>query len=430
MTAVLRLKQLNAFWQRRRRDGYVKVPIRILLLTFNRTLRAYVEELAQDELVGDPDCTVTTFGKWAQTALSRGSIKEPRDFLSSRADKSGFPPEFLVDEVDYVLGRFLPDDLDRYLDARREGRGSTPRMERTQRQRLLDDVVRPYLSWKRERGLFDWNDLAAELAVTKQVRPYHIVIVDEAQDFSGNQIRAIMNHVTEPHTITFILDTIQRIYPRGFASWRELGVTIPPGMSHRLSINYRNTKQIAAFAHALVSDLSPGDDGALPDLQACTRTGPLPRLLEGSFSAQMAQIVPEISQIVATSDDSVAILHPRGGGWFSTVKSALASHRLDYIDLTRVLDWPGGQERIALSTMHSAKGLEFDHVYIVGLNEQLTPIAADGEDETSEQNYRRLLAMSIGRARSSITISYKASEASKLIGFLEPSTYKREELQR
>jgi hypothetical protein len=45
----------------------------------------------------------------------------------------GYEREFLLDEVDYVLGRFLPNDLPLYGDPQRierTGRGTTPRVDR------------------------------------------------------------------------------------------------------------------------------------------------------------------------------------------------------------------------------------------------------------------------------------------------------------
>ena len=199
MTAILRLKQLNAFWQRRLQDGYVEGPIRILLLTYNRTLRGYVEELARDQVEGMVDFRVATFARWSLDAfpnenlLQRDRQERQLRLLCRSLD---LPHAFLMEEVDYVLGRFLPADLDTYVDARRDGRGATPRIGRPQRQAVLDAVVHPYMAWKQERGVSDWNDLAVKLALERSTQPYHIAIVDEAQDFSGNQIRAITNHLT------------------------------------------------------------------------------------------------------------------------------------------------------------------------------------------------------------------------------------------
>ncbi len=51
-----------------------------------------------------------------------------------------------------------------------------------------------------------------------------MVVVDESQDFSANQVRAILNHLADDHTITFVMDAAQRVYPQGF-NWRDVGIT-------------------------------------------------------------------------------------------------------------------------------------------------------------------------------------------------------------
>ncbi len=63
---------------------------------------------------------------------------------------------------------------------------------------------------------------------------------------------------------------------------------------------------------------------------------------------------------------------------------------------------------INLMTLHSAKGLEFDVVYIPGLEEGIIPhekSIAEGDDEAIEEE-RRLLYVGMTRARRSLTISY------------------------
>ena len=78
---------------------------------------------------------------------------------------------------------------------------------------------------------------------------------------------------------------------------------------------------------------------------------------------------------------------------------------------------------MALSTIHSAKGLEFDHVLVPGLNSEVTP-HGEGDDDGTLESLRRLLAMGVGRARETVSIGYKPGEASTLIALLDPSTYK------
>jgi len=83
--------------------------------------------------------------------------------------------DYVVSEAEYVMGRFLPSDLDSYLTVRREGRGSVPRMEKPLRERLLKEVIRPYIAWKNKEIGYDWNDLAIKVAA-KQIYEYDIVV--------------------------------------------------------------------------------------------------------------------------------------------------------------------------------------------------------------------------------------------------------------
>lgn len=430
-TAILRLRSLlRAFINRRERFEDPE-PVRALVLTYNKTLSGYIADLVEQQRrdVDNPDAVdleISTFGKWSHRRLDRPLLVEKEEgepIIKRFGRKVELPPDFLVEEVDYVLGRYLPDDLEQYLTTKRVGRGDTPRVDG--RREAILNVILNYNGWKAAQGLSDFNDLAVQLALN-QVEPlYDIIIGDECQDFSGNQLRAMYNHLKEDHSLTIIIDSAQRIYSRGF-TWKELGIPVRGDNTKTLKINFRNTQEIAALAQPLVAGLKHDEDATLPDFTKTTRSGKRPVVLSGRFSKQTEWVVQYIRRNVNLKKETVAFLHPKGGNWFRFIRERLAAAHLPFVELTGVRDWPEGDENIGLVTCHSGKGLEFDHVILLGLNEECLPVL--GENADREEKLRRLIAMSIGRAREFVCIGYRPDDKAGVLDDLDEDTYDLVEL--
>ena len=65
------------------------------------------------------------------------------------------------------------------------------------------------------------------------------------------------------------------------------------------------------------------------------------------------------------------------------------------------------QDKVLLMTLHSAKGLEFSHVYITGMEENIFPsaMALNSEDDEAEAEERRLAYVGITRAKDDLTLT-------------------------
>ena len=84
-------------------------------------------------------------------------------------------------------------------------------------------------------------------------------------------------------------------------------------------------------------------------------------------------------------------------------------------------------ERVTLMTIHSAKGLEFPYVYIVGVEEGTFPSPMSGGSPQSLEEERRLFYVAVTRAEQSVTISYAKSRFKNgEHNFVNPSRFLRD----
>lgn len=72
-------------------------------------------------------------------------------------------------------------------------------------------------------------------------------------------------------------------------------------------------------------------------------------------------------------------------------------------------DQKDSKDYITLMTIHSSKGLEFNHVYIVGVEEDIFPGQQSGTNPIMLEEERRLFYVALTRAKISVTVSYALS---------------------
>lgn len=85
---------------------------------------------------------------------------------------------------------------------------------------------------------------------------------------------------------------------------------------------------------------------------------------------------------------------------------------LENVSLISDLDGNDKEEdknKVSLMTVHSSKGLEFGHVYIVGMEENLFPSVGSVSDESEVEEERRLFYVALTRAEKSVKLSFAHS---------------------
>jgi DNA helicase-2/ATP-dependent DNA helicase PcrA len=86
-----------------------------------------------------------------------------------------------------------------------------------------------------------------------------------------------------------------------------------------------------------------------------------------------------------------------------------------------------GGDKVTLMTIHSAKGLEFDTVFVVGMEENLYPSAMSYESPRAIEEERRLFYVAITRAEKNCVLSFARSRFRfGSMEFSSPSRFLRE----
>ena len=135
---------------------------------------------------------------------------------------------------------------------------------------------------------------------------------------------------------------------------------------------------------------------------------------------------------------SASVLPPEGGDWYEDLLAVLRPFgETDYVHaflrlaktmkedgvvnmrtLLRELEDRAEQNNpptlpgVVLSTLHAAKGLEWDQVFLAGVNDGILPMGNDIDEE------RRLFYVGLTRAKARLHISYNAEPSPFLAGII------------
>jgi len=110
-------------------------------------------------------------------------------------------------------------------------------------------------------------------------------------------------------------------------------------------------------------------------------------------------------------------------------KGASIGHMVNHLSLMDIIerqDEEQGGDRVVLMTLHAAKGLEFPHVFLVGMEEELLPHRGSIEEDNIAEE-RRLAYVGLTRAQQTLvmTCAERRRRAGELVR-CEPSRFLQE----
>lgn len=255
------------------------------------------------------------------------------------------------------------------------------------------------------------RDALAAVADIDESKLFDMVLVDEAQDLdrTGLDLAWAMLKPGRTHFV-MALDGAQMLYRRRM-TWN------PPGMTARgrttiLDVNYRNTREVldlgqqllAGFVRGSSNDRSPDDLDVLVQPDRAMRTGMPPACLECSSLPREAEAIAdkitELRSRGAQPNQMVVLLgneqlrHEVVGLVPDAFDTRSGRNRYKIFDVT---------DKVRVATLGLLKGLEFPHVIIGGAND--ISVHA-GDEQSQEDQQRRLLYVAVTRATETLTITY------------------------
>lgn len=250
---------------------------------------------------------------------------------------------------------------------------------------------------------------------------YEAILIDEGQDFQPEWLK-LLSYLLNPATQNLLLveDRAQSFFKRKSSLLQDTGLDFR-GRSRILSINYRNTAQIAQFAwdfyqrHSLLQNkvqygVAKGVEIIPP--QSTRRNGPEPSMTRcGSFQEELRAAVEHIKRLHIdhkVTYSNMVILYRVPNNYYSSytdaIRRALKGQGLPFHWITEgagTNQEPGRTgDAINLSDIDSVKGLDFRAVFIV--NAENMPFSL----EEVEDREVSLFYIAMTRALEWLYISY------------------------
>ena len=340
------------------------------------------------------------------------------DALTIAPSEVDVPINFYRDEWEKII---IPNGITtkaEYFKVPRLGRGI--RLDRKARDLVWDvfDEVKTSMNQKAVRDI-DTAMMEARLILENKgdILPYKAVIVDESQDLGIQAFKLIRQIAGDEHQndIFIVGDSHQRIY-RNKVVLSKCRINIK-GRSHRLKINYRTTEETRDWAFRLLNGVKFDDlDTGIDDGKGYKSLvhGPKPEIVNFSnLQEEVNYLATKINELREANVDlnSICIV-ARTDKQLSMYADYLQQKDIRTYKIKRTEAEDRYLDGVRIATMHRVKGLEFDYVFLAGINEGIVPLNQninEAIDNVSRKeriiSERSLLYVAATRAKKAIFVS-------------------------
>lgn len=317
------------------------------------------------------------------------------------------------EEIAWLFGQHITR-LNEYLIVERTNRGTAIRLSQEDR-RFVWHVYELYMEWLEENNKQDYDNPAGLILNTLEQQGiefpdnlrYDHVMVDEVQDFDKSWLLAV---VKLPRvSLSLAGDLAQKIYRRNF-TWKSVGIRVQGGRSHNLLGSHRTTFEIMQVAQYLLKNhIASTEEVFTPPIYP-NRHGNKVRKILGSSAKDAYEkgydfIAENFKRLRTTT---VAVALPFSNQVYP-VQQALKKRGIETVKAARGKSLGNFDGGIVVTTYHQLKGLEFDHVVILGLHDSQYPARLltqiPEEDQLNElEMMQRILYVVMTRAKASVTL--------------------------
>lgn len=324
----------------------------------HRSIIVFVQDLGTKEYfstllpgLGINDVSIVTFSEWAFKILGLndysyveryGLTEEDKDlyeYQKLRALREKLTPKWGSNIFSILSGHYssflLKNNKKLFEEQKRE-----KKLDRFDLSILLQSYFEKYgkFETKREYKTFVKDKIVKKVEKTPAL--YSLMIIDEFQNYLSEQLKVFKNCQQEDtRSVVYVGDIAQQVKLGTIRSFENFGEIIPDDRSIRLNKVYRNTKNILSFIGSL---------GYVIEIPDMIKTGPM----------VVEKIITELEEEINHIKENIVNYKNGSIGIISKNESYLLPFKEEFSNV----------DNIHVLTMLESQGVEFDIVFIVGIN--------------------------------------------------------------